>query len=66
MAATDTSFLAPLPSQAERPGVDEREHPGGLTGRGSEGCIVYLREMQERVLMEASLRDPVAERRQSH
>ena len=61
--ATDTSFLPPPPRRAERPGVDVREHPGRIAGRGLAGRIVYLREVQ-RVIMECNLRDQVAERRE--
>ena len=61
--ATDTSFLPPPPRRAERPGVDLREHPGRIAGRGPAGRIVYLREVQ-RVIMECNLRDQVAQRRE--
>ena len=64
-AATDTSFLPSLPSMAERPGMDEREHPGRRSGRGSLGCIAYLREVQ-RVIVEANLRDQIAQQREPH
>ena len=61
--ATDTSFLPPSPRRAERPGMDLREHPGRIAGRGPAGRIVYLREVQ-RVIMECNLRDQVAQRRE--
>ena len=61
--ATDTSFLPPLPRRAERPGMDVREHPGRIAGRGTAGRIVYLREVQ-RVIMDSSLRDLMAQRRE--
>ena len=64
-AATDTSFLPPMPGTAERPGVDEREHPGRLSGSGSDSCIAYLREVQ-RVIVEANLQDQLAQRREPH
>jgi hypothetical protein len=65
MNATDTSFL-PLPTGAsERPGVDEREHPGGATGRGSDSCIAYLNDVQ-RVIIESAVRDQMAELREPH
>ena len=61
--ATDTSFLPPLPGRAERPGMDVREHPGRIAGRGPAGGVVYLREIQ-RVIMECNLRDQIAQRRE--
>jgi hypothetical protein len=59
MASPDTSFLPPAPSSAERPGVDEHEHPGGPADR-SDSCFGYLREI-ERAVIEANLRDQEAE-----
>ena len=61
--ATDTSSPPPASRRAERPGVDVREHPGRIAGRGPAGRIVYLREVQ-RVIMECNVRDQLAQRRE--
>jgi hypothetical protein len=60
-SATDTSFKPPVPRRAERPGVDVREHPGRLSGSGSAGCLVHLRDFR-RVILQAQLREQAAQR----
>ena len=67
MAAPDTSMYPPLPGTAERPGVDEREHPAapGMSGAGSDSVPTYLREVQW-VIIEANLRDMRSEEPQEH
>ncbi len=50
MAATDTSIFPASPASAERPGVDEREHPVGPQDRSPDVGFDYLREMQRMIL----------------
>ena len=52
MAAPDTSFFPSPPGSAERPGVDEREHPVSPPVRSPDLGFDYLREMQ-RMIVEA-------------
>ncbi|MDB5870869.1 MAG: hypothetical protein JWQ07_311 [Ramlibacter sp.] len=47
MAAPDTSMYPPIPAMAERPGLDDREHPS------APDAIAYLSEVQ-RVIIEAT------------
>jgi hypothetical protein len=64
MAAPDTSLYPPMPGTAERPGLDEHEHPHapgswGAWGAGADSVVAYLRDVQQ-VIIEANRREIIA------